>query len=91
MFSQPLRILRTTPAARMAFSTTPTARKTITEKVSEVADKVSTAYTPPSAYRIADVAVVPPLQVNKKVGKTLAATIETGEGAAKAAKETIGG
>ncbi|KAJ7032696.1 hypothetical protein C8F04DRAFT_958634 [Mycena alexandri] len=60
-------IARSSVAHTRAFHSTPTARKTVTEKVSDVAQ-----------------------DVNLKVGKKLAGAIETGQGAAEVAKETIG-
>ncbi|KAJ7785836.1 hypothetical protein B0H16DRAFT_1488225 [Mycena metata] len=60
-------IARSSVAHTRAFHFTPAARKTVTEKASEVAQ-----------------------DVNLKVGKKLAGAIETGQGAAQVAKETIG-
>ncbi|KAJ6519379.1 hypothetical protein C8R45DRAFT_951291 [Mycena sanguinolenta] len=55
-------------SAARTFHTTPAARKTLTEKVAEKADKV-----------------------NKDVGKGLAGAIETGQHAAAATKNALGG
>ncbi|KAJ6604194.1 hypothetical protein DFH09DRAFT_1121932 [Mycena vulgaris] len=59
-------IARSSIAHARPFHSTPTARKTVTEKVSDVADSV-----------------------NKKLGKSLAGAIETGEDAAAATKDTL--
>ncbi|KAJ7151486.1 hypothetical protein C8R46DRAFT_1088744 [Mycena filopes] len=60
-------ITRSSVAHTRAFHSTPTPRKTVTEKVKETAQ-----------------------DVNLKVGQKLAGAIETGQGAAEVAKETVG-
>ena len=72
---------RTAGLHTRSLHSSPVAYKTITEKVSEVADTVS-AYVSP---------LVPLLlttfQVNKKVGQGLASAIDAGEKATNATKE----
>ncbi|KAF8602681.1 hypothetical protein BDV93DRAFT_474001 [Ceratobasidium sp. AG-I] len=63
-------VRRSIPSARVgvrAFSVTPRAQKTVTEKVKDTAQ-----------------------DINLKVGKTLAAGLETAEGATQATKEAVG-
>jgi hypothetical protein len=76
--------VRTSLSQRLIHST-PAAYKTVTEKVSDVADSVSLLPVPicqnSDAYLF---------QVNKKVGKGLASVIEKGGKVTEAAKEKLG-
>jgi hypothetical protein len=81
-------ILTGTPVALYArqFTSSQHARKTVTEKMSEVAEQVGSILSSASTF-------MPNLlfsKVNKKVGKGLASAIETGEEAAHKTKETVG-
>ena len=70
-------------AARRLIHTTKPVNKTVTEKVSEVADKVSS--------NVFDVLIsrIQHHQINKKVGQGLASAIETGEKVTESAKQTM--
>lgn len=67
-----------------AFHTTPVAAKTVTEKVTEVADKVCVEAKQQVLEHL------PRIQVNKSVGRGLASAIDKGEKVTEATKETIG-
>lgn len=67
------------------FSTSTTVRKTTTEKVKETGDMVSEI-----VFVALSALFMIVFQVNKKVGKTLAAGIEKGEQVTESAKDTLG-
>lgn len=76
----------TIPRNVRAIHASPAAYKTLTEKVSEVADTVGRG----AKQALLLSAHTENEQVNKKVGQGLASAIETGEQATEATKEAVG-
>lgn len=78
-------VSRSSAVASRSLHSTPIASKTVTEKVTEVAQDVCFVW-----HQVIDRNFDHRIQVNLKVGKGLASALETGQKATEATKETLG-